>query len=436
MKDFFEEFIKSAVDVISIPSVQEDPLPDMPFGAGVAKCLDKTLSICKELGFKTVNNGNYYGYAEIGEGEELFGILGHLDTVPFGDGWDYPPTSGTIMDGVLYGRGVLDDKAPILSTAFAVKELIENGLIPNKRIRIIFGCNEESGWKCIDKYLECEEMPSEGFSPDGDFPVINCEKGIVYYEVSLPLLPHVISISGGERANMVMESVKAEVDTLSEKTINRIIARDDMTVSETTNGFSITAYGKSAHGSTPKEGKNAFLALLEVLSEEYSGEWKKLFDIVNNTDGSGYNLELFDEVSGHLTINIGKVFIRNDRLIFTLDIRHPISYKRPYIYDTLIKVFPLAEIKETMNHDSLYISKDHPLVIKLLSAYESVTGEKATPITIGGGTYARALNTGVAFGPIFPNSESTIHQRNERANISDLKKMYEIYKLAIKNTCF
>ncbi len=436
MKDFFEEFIKSAVDIISIPSVQEDPLPDMPFGEGVKRCLDKTLSICRELGFRTVTNGGYYGYAEIGEGEELFGILGHLDTVPFGDGWDYPPTSGTIKDGVLYGRGVLDDKAPILSTVFAVKELIERGLFPNKRIRIIFGCNEESGWKCIDKYLEYEEMPTQGFSPDGDFPVINCEKGIVYYEVAMPTLPHLLSIKGGERPNMVMESVTALLDSLSPKAVETIATRNDTSITKTDNCFCVTAYGKSAHGSTPNEGKNAFLTLVETLSEEYSGEWKNLCDIINNTDGSGYSLALKDEVSGRLTINIGKVFTEEDRLVFTLDVRHPISYSREYVYDALTKVFPSADIRQTMFHDSLYIAKDHPLVTKLLGAYEKVTGEKAEPITIGGGTYARALNTGVAFGPIFPGGESTIHQRNERANISDLKKMYEIYKEAIKDTCF
>ena len=58
----------------------------------------KAFKIADELGFKTVNLDNYCGYAEMGEGEEIVGIAGHLDIVPVGGDWTYDPLLLPVME--------------------------------------------------------------------------------------------------------------------------------------------------------------------------------------------------------------------------------------------------------------------------------------------------------------------------------------------------
>lgn len=149
----------------------------MPFGEGAKKALDYALDLGNRLGFRTKNIDNYCGYIEFGEGKNLLGIIGHLDVVPSGDGWDTPPFSSTIKDGKIFGRGAIDDKGPVVASLYAMKAIKDNIKI-NSRVRLILGINEEKDWKCIKHYKEKEELPTIGFSPDADFPCIYAEKGI------------------------------------------------------------------------------------------------------------------------------------------------------------------------------------------------------------------------------------------------------------------
>ena len=174
MKDYFKYTVEKTMQLLAIDSVQSTPCSSSPFGEGVAKCLDLVCEIAKELGMTSHNEDGYYCTCDVGEGE-TFGILGHIDVVPYDDDWSANPL-GEIKDGVIFGRGVLDDKGPMMCCLGAVGQLLEEGYKPNCKIRFIFGGNEESGWKCIDHYNEKDVMPKRGFSPDGDFPVINCEK--------------------------------------------------------------------------------------------------------------------------------------------------------------------------------------------------------------------------------------------------------------------
>lgn len=424
----FSDYLFFLKDMLAIDTVEGKPMPNAPFGEGNALCLEKTLQKASELGFSVKNGKGFYGYADFGEGE-LFGIAGHLDTVPIGDGWDFSPY-GETSNGVLYGRGVLDDKGPILACLFAAAELIKEGYTPRRKLRIIFGCNEESGWKCMDAYERFEQMPVEGFSPDGDFPAINCEKGIVYYEVSCDMPSGVYSVNGGLRPNMVMDFCEARGDFDKQLLTEYGISLE---------GDKIVAYGKSAHGSTPQEGDNAFHRFLRFAADSFGGEWKGLYAALSAIDGSGLNIKLFDDKSGKLTCNTGVVKTVDGKLCFSLDIRYPVSFDKSFILEkisTSLNFLKGMKIKETMCHAPLYIAANDPLLVSLLSAYDEVMGGKSRPIAIGGGTYARALPKGAAFGPIFPDCKSSIHQRNESVALEDLRKLYDIYKLAIKKLIF
>lgn len=402
-----DNLIKYSLELLAIDSVQSEATPTAPFGQGTADALKYVLNLAKDLGFKTVNHDNYIGYAECGEGEE-FAILGHLDTVPIGEGWTHNPL-GELCDDKIYGRGALDDKLPMLCCLLACGELLKTKQ-PKKKIKIIFGLNEESGWKCIDHFNEVDKLPKIGFSPDADFPVINCEKGIVNYKVSLPLIKG-FSIKSGERANIVPNKCEASL-----------------------NGKDYTAKGVAAHAANPYNGENAIIKMLATLSEN-NFEIKNIYEKLSDYYGSGLKLDISDEASGRLTQNVGMAYC-DDRLNFILDIRYPVTFDEDFILSKLKKAFPDGEITRTHYHLPLYVEKDNPLVTTLLSVYNECTGSDCKPISIGGGTYSRALPLGVAFGPVFPDSGLDIHCPDEYIPLKQLRLSYEIYKKAIDKLCF
>ena len=166
--------------LIAIRSVMDKPGDGAPFGRGPREALDKFLSIAAGYGMKTRNENGYCGWAEIGNGKDMLGILGHLDVVPEGDGWSHDPYSMVVEDGLIKGRGVADDKGPTVAALHAMKRIAENGAKLNHRIRLIVGCNEENGSQCIEYYRDHCEIPKASFVPDADFPVINSEKGILH----------------------------------------------------------------------------------------------------------------------------------------------------------------------------------------------------------------------------------------------------------------
>jgi succinyl-diaminopimelate desuccinylase len=427
MEKYLNDMVNSLQWLIRIDSVGAPELPGMPFGEGCAQALQFTLSLCKSMGFKVKDVDGYAGHADIGSGE-VFAILAHLDTVPHGEGWDYPPTGAVIDNGYLYGRGTMDDKGPLIASLYAVKALLDEGLTPKKKIRFIFGLNEETGWKCMDYYFKHEEMPPMGFSPDADFPVINCEKGLVCYEIKLPAPDGILSLHGGLRSNMVPEFAEAVVAAPP-------VINSDAAVIRFEKGYKISTSGKASHASLPERGENALWKLFDILAA-YGGAAELIKDKLTAFDGSKCSLKLSDEKSGSLTMNLGTAELKDGIMTLTLDIRHPVSYTKEEIMEVLKNELPSAEISVRNFHKPLYVDPSDPLVTSLLEAYNKVTGKTAQPITIGGGTYARALPLGVAFGPLFPGQESTIHCKNERIALDDLLKMSKIYYEAIKSLCF
>ncbi len=395
-------------DLLRIPSVEGKRSEKYPFGKPCADALKLTLKKLKELGFESKNLDNYCGYATIGDGE-LFDILAHLDVVPAGDGWSTPPFTPTFKDGAIYARGTLDNKGPIVATMYAIARLIKEGHVFNKKLRLILGCDEESGWECMEHFRQHEQFAEVGFSPDGDFPVINCEKGIVHYVVSTPLPQGITNVQGGERVNMVPSYASV---TFSD-------------------GSTLETHGKSAHGSHPEKGDNAIAKLFERLPKEYVAT-KKLFAKLSDYTGTALALNLFDEKSGSLTLNLGTVKVEDGNIVAELDVRYPVSYTM----DTVTRILQDnldAKVEQGFYHLPLYLAPDDPLVKTLLSAYDRVVGGKAKPISIGGGTYARCLKRGVAFGPVFPDDESNIHEKDECISISSFLKMSDVYYEAIKD---
>jgi succinyl-diaminopimelate desuccinylase len=418
-------------NILKFPSVEDKALENAPFGKAINDCLLYSLDLLKNLGFSIKNIEGYCGYGEIGEGE-LFGVLCHLDVVPVGSDWTYPPFGAEIHNNKMYARGALDDKGPFICALYALMRLVSEGYKPTKRVRFILGCDEESGWECMKRYNQTEEMPVLGISPDSDFPVINCEKGIVYHTLRHRLPGFVIEIGGGDRANMVPDYAYAVVKK-TENIIKGLENQTDCAYYIYKDTIKIEATGKSAHGSHPEEGENAIIKLLKMLS--FDKDFEEMYFAFSNNDGKNIKLDISDEQSGGLTFNLGTIAIENNEVIYELDIRHPISYSKDDITKILVDNLKI-KVEQGFYHLPLYLPKDHPLVTKLLDAYNKVMKTNAQPITIGGGTYARMLPLGVAFGPVFPNSKAGIHCKDEYIDLDEFDLSADIYYEAFKSLVF
>lgn len=407
------------IDSISIRTEDES----CPFGKGVREALDTALDICRSYGFQTKNCDNMTGYAQVGQGETLMGILVHLDVVPAGDGWHTDPFKLTIDGDKLIGRGVTDDKGPAAAVIHAIRELQEEGCRFNKRIRIIFGMAEETGnWIDMEYYKQTEEKVDFGFTPDADFPAIYAEKGIAHIRFTFDKARTCFeTIEGGNAVNMVPDSCRAKFCT------------EDGEV------LSLTETGKSAHGSTPQDGENAISKLMSRFADREDCLLSRFFRDCIGMECCGESLGGYasDEESGEITYNFGVIQTENDRISLLADVRYPVTFR---IEDILEKIrarlhsLGYEEVGTELVFDEPYVFLDAqgPVITTLLSAYREHTGDMGPATVIGGGTYARAMENIAAFGPMLPGRELTEHQANEYMFIQDLKLAKEIYKTAIR----
>lgn len=429
-KDMIES-IKAAVRINSV--MDEDTATEsMPFGKGVDESLRKTLEIAESLGFKTVYKNGYYGYAEVGEGKELIGILGHIDVVPVGDEskWKFPPFSATEEDGYIYGRGTQDDKGPTIAAMYAVKALLDAGVKFEKRVRFIIGGDEENLWRCIAKYTENgEEIPSMGFTPDSSFPVTNAEKSLVQFylrgkgskELSL-------NISGALNAVPGVANYTGKLaDKLSEKL-------DELKFDYEKDGESITVIGKRVHAASADKGVNAIERLCKALYEiGVEEDIVRFVAELSDSVGSKILPNCIDDVSGTLTLNLGELIINEKESKIGFDSRVPVKFTIEDLEDAVKEKAANygLEFEEFDRLKSLYVPADSELIKTLVSVYEQETGLEGTPKSSGGATYAKALDNCVAFGAMFPFDEKTEHQENERVNIKNMIKATEIYALSV-----
>lgn len=442
-----DQLVKSTQEIVRLKSVQGEKKQNMPFGEDVARCLDRTLKLCKSMGFKTVNLDNYVGYAEYGEGDDYVGILGHLDVVPAGDGWLYPPYEAKIHDRKIYGRGTLDDKGPTLAALYGLKAVKDLNLPLSKKVRIIFGTNEETGSKEMEYYNEKEKPPIYGFTPDGFYPIVNGEKGMTMFNIIKDLKNGSVikSIKGGQRPNMVPDYAEALVAVNfkdAESALAEFNKQNDFKINLEQKGRDtlIKSFGVSAHGSTPECGKNAIMQLfkfLEALVEEQSDalDFIKFCNkhIGFETDGKSFNCYLEDKVSGKLTFTVGVINQDENKACLSLNLRYPVTCT----YDDMMKGFNKTlegtgiRVADMMAQKPLYFKEDHPLIKVLKYVYKEETGDEPKLLSVGGGTYAKEINNIVAFGPIFPGEPDLDHQSNEYISIDNLIRNAKIYGRAI-----
>ncbi len=448
----FDNQLQDMQNVLRIPTIfnASQANEQHPFGENLTKCLDEFLKISDEHGFTSKNIDNMIGYADMGEGEKLVGVLGHLDVVPEGnlEKWIAPPFGAEIIDGKLYARGVLDDKGPMVACMYALSAMKEAGIKFNKRFRLILGLDEETSFKCVKRYLETEEVPYFSFSPDATFGVVHAEKGILQFSIKRTFKPQglepikILGMTGGEKANVVPDIAKVY---FSGNIAKIKVAIDDLNFDKITTNYvddylEVVAEGVAAHAKEPSLGENAILKLVHLLTKlEYAPSDLKLWltnfheALKYESNGKSLGVATSDEISGELTINPAVIWYKGEELIMKFDMRYPVSLSMDEGEEIAKKIAQrLGAMYRGDKHKApLNMPKDMPEIKLLLDAYENVTGEKGDVFAIGGGTYCRAFPNAVSFGPAFPDEEETIHQVNENATIDNIRKFTHIYAEAL-----
>ena len=448
MKD---ELIADLKRWISVPSVLSEPVENAPFGAETRRMLDMALADARKYGFPTRDFDGYAGDISLGTGEQTMGMLCHLDVVPVGDDWKHDPWGGEIEDGKLYGRGAIDDKGPALCALYAMRAVRDCGIPLKDGVRLILGCDEETGMQDMRYYASREKMPDYGFSPDAEFPVINIEKGGLnlllskYVPENDESAIQILSLYAGVRPNVVPGIAKAVVKAKNEKAflegVEKIAKARDfrLTAEKSGDEITLTAEGTSVHASMPQQGKNAAGMLLIALSDLNAGgaiapAIHTLAEKVGvDYTGEGLGIRQEDELSGPLTCNLGILRYDGHYLSAELDIRYPLCANEKEMLGNAAMAVSESGMAVTRlgGHGPLHVPAEHKVVRGLIEVYHDVTGLPGYAFAIGGGTYSRMMPNTVAFGLNFPGDVDVCHTPDEYIDIEKMMLGVKIFAHAI-----
>lgn len=437
------EILQNLAELVVIPSVKGTPENGAPFGNEPKNALLKMREICDKMGFKTTVYENAVLCADFGESPEL-GILAHLDVVPVQrENWHTNPFSLVEKDCVLYGRGVIDDKGPAVAALWALNAVKELGLTLKKGVRLIFGTDEENGSEDLEIYKKHDKFPPKVFTPDGSFPVINIEKGMIRSRFFGNVSGNIVIFSGGNIPNAVADKANAVLSSVSLETVRREIDSDktgaEFSATENNGNVEIYCKGKAAHASTPQTGINAVTALISLINRicgnDVTQGLERLFPF-GETDGSALGLKCADD-SGALTAVFSKFSINDGVCEGTVDIRFPTCTNLVTVKDTLKANFEKVGLNYEMilGDEPHIVPENSEFVQKLLSVYEQIEGEKGKCIAIGGGTYVHNIDGGVAFGAERGDTDYNMHGDNEFITVDELLKDAILYANAIIEIC-
>lgn len=433
-KKYEEEAMKTLKEFVAINSVLDESTIDKenPFGKGVSKALQYFAEVAKKDGFTVTNYDNMVVEVLVGNGPKNITIMAHADVVPAGSGWNQNPFEVVEKDGVLYGRGVADDKGPLVSCYYGLKALRDNNLLGNYQIRFLVGGNEETGSLCMEHYFKTlkKPQPTLGFSPDSDYPLIFAEKGIIGFEVKKDIdFPELISLHGGVAHNAVIET--CEVEVKDPKPFIEYLKKENIKFEVKENR--VIFLGKAAHGALPELGINAGIIALKTLASFYHHE--ELLTLANKyTDlrGKGINAYAHSEEMGYNSVNVGIINIENGHFSMIVNFRHVDTCNKDTLIENIKEANKPFEVKELGYSPLLYFPKDSILVSTLLRVYqEEYRDYKTQPLAIGGGTYAKEADNTIAFGMQLPDWDAKMHTSGEQLRKVDLFKGMEVYAHAI-----
>jgi len=460
--------------IIAIPSINPMGESEALVSRETQAALDGLLQCAADMGLRARNLDGLVGYVEVGpaDAKETVGVLAHMDVVPAGEGWKHPPFSGQIADGMIWGRGVEDDKGPAVSALYALKALHEAHIPLRRKVRLIAGTHEESGpWICVQRYLQSEGSPTLGFTPDGSFPMICGEKGLMSVEVCAPATPEpapaglsVVGWWAGTTANIVPSLAWAAIRlrgvSLSEARERIGALRDSEADGSGVRAWSaaefaaayaqqsapacdlvVTAEGVEAHGAMPWDGRNAAQELAAVIGRlelAQDGHGRMIRFVAERLgrqwDGAGIGIATQHEKLGPTTVNLGVARSEGAAATCVLNIRFTPPLTPALIAEAVQQAaagYGLEAMAAPIAMAPLFVDEQEELVQALAAAYTETTGLPAACTYTGGTTYAKAFPRTIAFGPLLPDEPMLAHQVDERVTVESIIRNAEIFVAAL-----
>lgn len=422
LSSYREEFLQDLNDLLSIKSISAEG-SEIP-----AQALKWMLAKAEQFGLKTKNYDNIAGHAEYGDGDKICGVLTHLDVVPAdAKGWSCEPFALTRKNGRMYGRGIADDKGSALAALYCLRALKECGVKGN-RVRVIFGTSEEVGMKDMEVYFKNEPVPDMSFTPDSEYGICAAEKGILQLEITAPSSNNttLTQFESGKANNVVPDTAYALIDCTEDEDhrLQRLAdsREGNFEIHYTIDGVMVIARGKAAHACEPEKGFNAAASLVGLLSSTFGhdcvGNLCAFVDSSIGMESSGLSMgiKMRDAASGPLTLTLSKLSIVENESKAVIDVRYPVTVKGEIVLYQIRSVAKKEglEVKVLSHQKPLSVDESAPIISILKNSYKAVMGEEPAMYTTGGGTYARTLGgKGVAFGPVFPNDDSRMHNSDE-----------------------
>ena len=454
VKSYSARLINSVCESIRIPSLYSTAVGDFPYGLEIARAAEHAIAEAKRLGFKVTNLNGSVAWADYGDGDETVAVMGHLDIVQPGNGWDFDPYSGTVENGYILGRGSQDDKGPFFSSLFALRAVADLGVPLKRKVRIIFGLDEETGkMRDVETYLKSEGAPLMSFTPDGEYPIVNTEKGAIKFKACKKFTKtdtglRLLKINGGESLGSVPANACAilsgdcsmllSVSEQFKKLASSLSWKISCDISDGT--LKISVAGKAAHATLPSLGENAIGRLLILLSHaNFSGELGDYITFLAeklgiDTEGKQLSINTVHPHSGNLTLNLALIEGDQDSITVQVGVYVPAN-THPFetVYSVIEKAFGNygAVIEIIAKIPPLFVPEDHILIQTLKAAYFNATGKEPKLISMCGSTYSKKMPNMVPFGATFNGEDDRAHGANERLLISNLLESTRIMAYAI-----
>ncbi len=447
----FEDMVSDVQSFARIRSVSRADLREenAPFGPECRRMLDFALARAREMGFEAEDHDGYCGSAVLGDGGNCIGIAGHLDVVPEGDKWVYPPYEATREGDFLIGRGVSDNKSAAVMGLYVMK-LLRDLAVPMKHgVRTIMGCSEETGMQDLRYYVDHFDSPKLTLVPDSAFPANYAQKGSLSGKIAIDLGDQISSFTGGEVPNMVPPHARAALVGISAAEAVPHFG-EDFTVTDEDGAAVVAARGIASHAARPENGKSAIHMLAGALAESglLSGQSQKAMESVRDmtSDHSGQNAGIAaeDPDTGKTTMVLGVAkMLKSGKMSLSLDCRLSIAANGAENIKTF-RAYAESLGFEPSNLETtppVFMPKDDPRVALLTDLYAEMTGTRVEPYTMGGGTYSRVLKESITFGPGFPDlkerpelpeNHGGAHAPDEFMHIPSYRRAFEIYACAVK----
>ena len=454
------EYISELQAIARIPSVSRADLaqPGAPFGPDCRRVLDYALERGRHYGFETADHDGYAGSITWGPYDNSIGVIAHLDVVPVGDGWVYPPFGATYLPehDVLIGRGVDDNKSAFVGGLFAMRMLREFGVPMRHGIRLICGTSEETGMQDMQALRRMgHRFPDTSLVPDAGFPVNYAQKGMVDGAITAICTGNLLQLDAGSVRNVIPDEAVCVI-AADPAAVREALTRADETDREKIDlapaegGTRITARGKSGHAAFPAGGDNAIARLARVLEATglLEGAAREaiaaLADLTRDANGVSEGVAFTDEPSGELTLVYGVAHLKEGVLTVSVDSRYPVTMDGAKLESDLRAAWAARgfAVKEFDLSEPFYIPVDDPRVTALMALYRDVTGRDDPPYAMGGGTYSRAVPGAISFGPGMPGSRRDYsaflpeghggaHGRDEVLPVEKLLTCSRIYAAAL-----